>query len=281
MPRSIRDIAIIIVLIGGSLLLLFSSSKRPDLGLVSGFLYSVLRPLEQGVFGLHKGISDTWSTYISLIDVKKENQELKEENRKLRRDKATLSAKESENIRLKRLLNIKTIHEFPSLVAQVIGEDASGWYRTFFINRGWEDGVLSGMPITAPEGVVGRVVRTSANMSQVLLVIDPNLSLDCRVARTRDRGILKGSLDGGSILRHISLKSQVEPGDEVVTSGLDGVFPAGLPVGKIKSVRTGEQGLFLEANVTPSADLSAVEEVLVILGSRGGFDIQPGLEEKR
>jgi len=280
MPRSIRDIAIIIVLIGGSLLLLFSSSKRPDSGLVSGFLYGLLRPLEQGVFGLHKGISEAWSTYVGLIDVKKENQELKEEIRKLKRDKATLSAKESENIRLKRLLNIKTIHEFPSLVAQVIGEDASGWYRTFFINRGSEDGVRSGMPIIAPEGVVGRVVRTSANMSQVLLVIDPNLSLDCRVARTRDRGVLKGSLDGGSILRYINLKSQVEPGDEVVTSGLDGVFPVGLPVGTIKSVRTGDQGLFLEATVTPSADLSSVEEVLVILGSRGGFDIQPGLEEK-
>jgi rod shape-determining protein MreC len=280
MPRSIRDIAIIIVLIGGSLLLLFSSSKRPDSGLVSGFLYGLLRPLEQGVFGLHKGISEAWSTYVGLIDVKKENQELKEEIRKLKRDKATLSAKESENIRLKRLLNIKTIHEFPSLVAQVIGEDASGWYRTFFINRGSEDGVRSGMPIIAPEGVVGRVVRTSANMSQVLLVIDPNLSLDCRVARTRDRGVLKGSLDGGSILRYINLKSQVEPGDEVVTSGLDGVFPVGFPVGTIKSVRTGDQGLFLEATVTPAADLSSVEEVLVILGSRGGFDIQPGLEEK-
>lgn len=281
MPRSIRDIALVIAFIGGSLLLLFSASKRSDSGLASGILYGLLRPLEQAVFGLHKGISDTWSTYVNLINVKQENQELKEEIQKLKRDKAALTAKENENLRLKRLLNIKAVHEFPSLVAQVIGEDASGWYRTFFINRGTDDAVAPGMPIIAPDGVVGKVVRTSAAMSQVLLLIDPNLSLDCRVVRTRDRGILKGSLDGGCMLRYVNLKSQVEPGDEVVTSGLDGVFPAGFPVGKIKSVRSGDQGLFLEASVTPSADLSSVEEVLVILGSRGGFDIQPGLEEKR
>ncbi|MEI8182057.1 MAG: rod shape-determining protein MreC [Desulfomonile sp.] len=281
MPRSIRDIVIIIVLLGSSLLLIFSSAKRPDTWLVSGLLYSLLRPLEQGVFGLHKGVADIWGTYVDLIGVKKENMELKEEVRKLRRDKATLLARENENQRLRKLLNIKASHEFPSLVAQVIGEDASGWYRTIFINRGSEDGVLAGMSITAPEGVVGRVIRISADMSQVLLITDPNLSLDCRVVRTRDRGVLKGSLDRGCILRYINLKSQLEPGDEVVTSGLDGMFPPGLGVGKIKSVRIGDQGLFLEASVTPASDLSAIEEVLVILASRGGFDIRPSLEEKR
>ena len=118
-------------------------------------------------------------------------------------------------------------------------------------------------------------------MAQVLLISDPNLSLDCRVVRTRDRGILKGSLDRGCVLRYISIKSQVEPGDELETSGLDGVFPRGLTVGRIDSVRSGDQGMFLEAHVIPAANLSAIEEVLVILASRGGFDIRPGLEDKR
>ncbi|MEI7448271.1 MAG: rod shape-determining protein MreC [Desulfomonile sp.] len=281
MPRSVRDVAIIIILIGGSFLLIFSSAKKADTGLARGLLYSLMRPFEQAVFGVHREVANFWRSYIDLIGVQKENQGLKEEIRRLKRDRATLSARESENLRLKKLLNIKSRYDFPSLVAQVIGEDASGWYRTFFINRGSEDGVSANMPVTAAEGVVGRVVRSSADMAQVLLISDPNLSLDCRVVRTRDRGILKGSLDRGCVLRYISIKSQVEPGDELETSGLDGVFPRGLTVGRIDSVRSGDQGMFLEAHVIPAANLSAIEEVLVILASRGGFDIRPGLEDKR
>jgi rod shape-determining protein MreC len=167
------------------------------------------------------------------------------------------------------------------LVAQVVGEDATGWYKSIFVNRGSEDGVGCDMAVTVAQGIVGRVVKTTHDMSRVLLLTDPNLSVDCRVARTRDRGLLSGSLERGCILRYINLKSGIAAGDEVVTSGLDGVFPRGLPVGKIEKVRKGAQGLFLEALVTPAVDLSEIEEVLVILGRKGGFDIQPGLEGKR
>ena len=115
----------------------------------------------------------------------------------------------------------------------------------------------------------------------MLLISDPNLSVDCRLIRTRDRGVLNGSLDGGCILRYLDLRSDVKPGDEVVTSGLDRIFPKGLLVGTVQVVRKGPQGLFLEAQVKPAVDFSEIEEVMIILGKPGGFDIQPGLEEKR
>jgi len=137
------------------------------------------------------------------------------------------------------------------------------------------------MPVTVAEGLVGRVVNSSSDMSRVLLLTDPNHSVDCRVASTRDRGVLSGSLERGCILRYIHLKSRIRPGDEVVTSGLDGIFPRGLPVGKVETVEKGSQGLFLEARVIPAVDFSEIEEVLVILGQRGGFDIRPGMEDKR
>jgi len=163
----------------------------------------------------------------------------------------------------------------------VIGEDAVGWYRTFFINRGSDDGVQADMAVTVPEGLVGRVVRSASEMSQVLLVVDPSFSADCRISRTRDRGVISGSLDGGCVLRYISLKSDAKPGDTVMTSGLDGIFPRGLAVGAVEAVRKGDQGLFLEAQVMPAVNFREIEDVLVMLGKQGGFDIRPGLEGKR
>ena len=282
MPRSVREIAIVIVLIGGGLLILFSSAtKTGEQGMGTRTVYRIMRPFQQAVTAVRHRVTGWREHYVTLLRVQQENQVLKKELRELRRERSNLLNAEGENRRLKKLLDLKSRHEFPSLVAQIIGEDAIGWYRTFFINRGAEDGVLPNMPVTVAEGIVGRVVKSSTDMSQVLLITDPNLSIDCRILRTRDRGILSGSLERACVLRYVNLKSDVKPGDDVVTSGLDGVFPRGLSVGKIQSLRKGSQGLFLEARVIPSVDFSAIEEVLVVLGHRAGFDLQPGLDDKR
>jgi rod shape-determining protein MreC len=281
MPRSVRDIAVVIFLIGGGVVILLSSPWGATFGPVTRIVYTVLRPFQQGVTSVHHRVTDLKDSYISLVGSHEENQALKQQIRELTRERAALISAESENRRLRKLLNLKTKHEFPSLVAQVIGEDAVGWYRTFLINRGSEDGISQSMPVAVAEGVVGRVLKTSPTMAQVLLITDPDLSVDCRVARTRDRGVLTGSLDRVCILRYISLKSDVRAGDEVFTSGLDGIFPRELAVGRVASVSKGSQGLFLEAQVLPWVDFSAIEEVLVILGRGAGFDLQPGLEDKR
>ncbi len=280
MPRSIRDIAIVLILIGGALLILFSYPKTSEGGPFCEALYTALRPFQQAVTTIHNRVSSVWQSYVALVNVRAQNHALKEEIRRLKSEKVVLLDKESENKRLKKLLGLKASHDFPSLAAQVIGEDASGWYRTLLINRGSEDGVHPDMPVTVAEGVVGRVDSCSRDMARVLLLTDPNHSVDCRVARTRDRGVLTGSLERGCILRYINLKSGIQPEDEVITSGLDGIFPRGLPVGKVESIEKGYQGLFWEARVRPAVDFSEIEEVLVVLRQRGGFDIRPGLEDK-
>jgi len=261
--------------------LIFSYGKKSQTGITESVVYRFFRPLEQAVSTLKTSVGDVWRNYVYLVGVKKENRELKEELRQLRREKGELLAREAENIRLKKLLDVKTRLEHPSVVAQIIGEDASGWFRTFFIDKGTDDGVFAGMPVTATEGLVGRISRSGANMAQVLLITDSALAVDCRIARTRDRGILRGALEGGCALRHVNPKVQLKEGDEVITSGLGGVFPSGFPVGKISAVRMGEQGLFLEALVTPSVNFSALDKVLVILSTLGGFDVQTWSEERR
>lgn len=280
MPRSARDVAIIIILLGISVLVLFSAPNDPQAGIVSRIVFTALRPFQQVIFTVHGRIKGIWLGYIALVNIRAENEALKNENERLRREKTALLGKEEENKRLKKFLELKTRRESPSIVAQVVAEDAAGWFKTFFVNRGTDDGITPNLPVIVTEGVVGKTSKTSAEISRVVLLTDPNISVDCRVARTGDRGILSGSLDKGCVLRYLSLQSSAVRGDEVVTSGLDGVFPRGVPVGKIEQVRKGPQGLFLEAQVNPAVDLSEVEEVLVLLSNRGGFDIQPGLDEK-
>jgi rod shape-determining protein MreC len=280
MPRSIRDTAIVLLLIAGGLLILFSSEKSSGGNVVSRALYTIVSPVQRIVFAAHSQARHVWSSYIDLVSLKETNRMLKQELLDLRRQNAALLRDEQENRRLRKLLKLKAHHEFPSVVAQVIGEDAVGWYRTFFINRGSEDGVRPFMAVTAAEGVVGRVARTSREMSQVVLVTDPNLAVDCRVARTRDRGVLTGSTEKKCVLRYLRPDSDVRPDDEVVTSGLDGIFPRGLRVGRVESVTRDEQRLFDEARVIPAVNFSEIEEVLVILGDQGGFDIRSEMEER-
>jgi rod shape-determining protein MreC len=261
--------------------IVLSSPWGPGYRPATRVLYTIVRPFQQAAASVYRRVIDVKDRYISLVGVSEENRSLREQVRELTQERAAFINAESENRRLRKLLNLKSKHEFPSLVAQVIGEDAVGWYRTLFVNRGSDDGVAPLMPVTVAEGLVGRVMKTSSDVAHVLLLTDPSVSVDCRVARTRDRGVLTGSLDRACVLRYIGLKSDVRPGDEVFTSGLDGVFPRGLAVGKVESVRKGSQGLFLEAQVTPSVDFSGIEEVLIILGQGAGFDLPTGLEDKR
>ena len=281
MPKSVRELAVVLILIGGGLIILFSAPRIRGGGPATGIFYALLRPFQQVTTNLQGRISDTWKGYISLVGLRQENRALKEELRRLKGERTDLLNAEVENRRLKKLLNLRTRHDFPSLVAQIIGEDSVGWYRSFFINRGSSDGVASEMAVTAAEGVVGRVTKCAASMAQVLLISDPSLSVDCRLIRTRDRGVLNGSSEGRCVLRYLDLRSDIKSGDEVVTSGLDRIFPKGLPVGKVESVRKGPQGLFLEAHVRPAVDFSEIEEVMIILGRPAGFDLQPGLEKRR
>lgn len=281
MPRTVREIAVVLILVGGGLIILFSASGEGDSGPVSAILHAVLRPVQEAVAGVSGRARGVWHDYLMLAGVREQNKALQEQIEALQRERVVLLSKERENRRLKKLLRLREDYEFPSMVAGVIGEDAVGWYRSIFINRGSDDGVVAGMAATVAAGVVGRVTESSASVSKVLLITDSELSVDCRVGRTRDRGILSGYLDGMCVLRYVGLQSEMKPGDDVVTSGLGGVFPKGLRVGTIESVHPGSQGLFLEAIVAPAVDFSTVEEVLVILRPRGGFDIRPGLEAGR
>src|SRR5207247_9702217 len=152
------------------------------------------------------------------------------------------------------------------LTARVIGRDATGLARTLTIDRGESAGVARGAAALAPAGVVGQVFLVSRHAARVLLVSDHNSGVDVLVQRTRARGIVQGTIEAGCVLKYVKRTEDVQVGDELVTSGMDGIFPKGLPVGRVVAIDKRGQGLFQSAEVAPRVDVDQLEEILVTRG---------------
>src|SRR5262249_10402549 len=152
---------------------------------------------------------------------------------------------------LRTLLQFKEQAVSVMLAAEVIGRDVTNSYRSVIINKGESDGVKADMGVVTPVGVVGRVVKTTNRTSVVLLVTDSNNAIAGLIQRTRDEGIVEGTQQGLARLKYIPLLSTLREGDRVVTSGLVGGFPRGLPIGTITRIDTSEGALFQSAELMP------------------------------
>jgi rod shape-determining protein MreC len=185
----------------------------------------------------------------------------------LERDTARLAEVELENARLRELLAFRETLKGELLTARVIGHDAAGLSRTITIDQGSAAGVARGAAILAHGGLVGQVFLVSPHAARVLLITDHNSGVDAVVQRTRGRGIVEGAVDGRCGLKFVKRTEDLQVGDLVLSSGLDGIFPRGLPVGRIVAVDKQGQGLFQYAQVEPAVDVDELEEVLVTLGA--------------
>ena len=213
---------------------------------------------------VHDGTAELWAGFVALRGVEEENKELRRELEHLKGQNSQLREAAAASERLAALLEFKKQAALSMVAAQVIGRDTGNWYRTIILNKGESDGLQRDMGVITPVGVVGRIVKTTAVTSVVLLVTDPNNAIAGLVQRTRDEGIVEGTTQGLARLKYIPLLSNARPGDRVVTSGLVGGFPRGLSVGTITKIDKDELALFQSAELTPDVDVGRVEEVLVI-----------------
>ncbi|MBM4138523.1 MAG: rod shape-determining protein MreC [Nitrospira sp.] len=218
----------------------------------------------RAVSGIQGGVADFWSSYVALQGLQEENMELRKELEQLKGQHSQLHEAAAATERLTALLEFKEQEMFPMVAAQVIGRDTGNWYRAIILNKGESDGFRPHMGVVTPAGVVGRIVKTTAATSVVLLVTDPNNAIAGLVQRTRDEGIIEGTISGLAQLKYIPLLSTVRLGDRVVTSGLVEGFPRGLSIGTITRIYKSEGALFQFAELTPEVDAGLVEEVLVI-----------------
>lgn len=213
---------------------------------------------------IHDRVGDLWNGYVALQGLEEENRRLRKELERLQGQNNQLREAAAATERLTALLEFKA-QALPTMIAaQVIGRDTGNWYRTLILNKGESDGVQPEMGVITPAGVVGRVVKTTAATSVVLLATDPNNAIAGLIQRTRDEGIVEGTTQGLARLKYIPLLSSVRPGDRVVTSGLVGGFPRGLAIGTITRIDKEEGALFQSAELMPEVDPNRVEEVLVI-----------------
>jgi len=218
----------------------------------------------RAVAGVQEGTAELWDGFIMLRGVAEENQKLRKELEHLKGQNDHLREEAAATERLTALLEFKKQANISMVAAQVIGRDTGNWYRTILLNKGQSDGFKPDMGVVTQAGVVGRIVKTTAATSVVLLVTDPNNAIAGLIQRTRDEGIVEGTTQALARLKYIPLLSTARPGDRVVTSGLVGGFPRGLAIGTITKIDKDEGALFQSAELTPDVDVGRVEEVLVI-----------------
>lgn len=252
--------------IGFALFLLSSNTGvRQNWNPAERLIIEIISPVQRLVTQSIKTIEEFWLNYFYLVNVCHENRQLKSELDALRMENSRYCELISTHERLRELLCFRNSIDLPVIAAQVIARDPTGWFKSALIDKGTRSGVILNMPVVNASGVVGRVVSVSPNYAKVLLIIDQNSAVDCLVQRSRQRGIVKGLSEHTCKLDYVVKSTDVKPEDVLVTSGLGGVFPKGLPVGCVLNVKEISGRLFSDIEVRPYVDFSKLEEVLVIL----------------
>jgi len=262
-----RAVFLLLALLIAALLLLPESRQEPLLALGRHMAAAVSIPL-RAIDTVNQGVEGLWTRYIALQGTRAENQALRQELARLQQETVRLRETAAASTRLRDLLELKTRLPYATIAAQVVGRDPSNWYRSIVINKGMRDGLAIDMGVLTPAGVLGRVVKVYDDFAIVLLLIDPNNAVTGLVQRTRDEGIVEGTERGLARIKYLPLLSTVKVGDQVVTSGLAGGFPRGLPIGVITKIERREAELFLSAEIVPDTDFAKIEEVLVVTSPR-------------
>ena len=234
---------------------------------VGALLMWVLRPLQIVAQGTANGFITIQENYLTMSGFKAENERLRKRIQSLEVERQRLLEAEATNRKLQTLLDFRAQLPGKPVTASIIANSASSWFQGCILDKGSADGVAKDMAVVTPLGIVGKVVSVTARSAKVILLTDANSGIDVLVQRTRSRGIVSGSLDSATVLKYMKRSEDVQVGDRLITSGLDGVFPKGLLAGTVIKVNKQSLGLFQSVEVLPAVQSALVEEVLVVGGS--------------
>jgi len=231
---------------------------------VSVVLMWLMRPLQIAAQATSGWLIGIQKNYLTLSGFKLENERLRNRIQTLEVERQKLFEAEATHRKLQQLLDFRAQLPGKSVTASIIADSASSWFQGCVLDKGSADGVQKDMAVVTPLGVVGKVVSTSTRSAKVILLTDANSGIDVLIQRTRSRGIVSGSLESGLVLKYMKRSEDIQVGDRLITSGLDGVFPKGLMVGAVTKVNKQNVGLFQFVEVLPAVQPSRVEEVLVV-----------------
>ncbi len=217
--------------------------------------------------GITHGIRRVLTSYLWIVGARAENERLQETVRKLSLLNSSYEQARQENVRLHRLLSIDESIPYNTIGARVVARTPSFLSNVIYVDRGSRDGVQVDAPVLSGEGIVGRTVLLSKHQSQVQLITNPDASIGVMLERTRVPGVLRGSGDFLLDLNYVGNSEQVDKGDVVLTSGLDGVFPKGFAIGKVVESYKGK-GVFRSIKVQPFVDFMRIEEISILLAPK-------------
>jgi len=241
-----------------------SLKSSPALRKVQGMVVSMTAPGLEGLEYVGRSAKQLWQGYFYLVGVRRQNAELQRQLAEFKQREVQFREAEQALTRLETLLDLKRQVALPVIGARVIAYDPTLWSRAAIINQGKAQGVKEGLPVLAPQGIVGRIVGIYPEYAKVMLIVDRKSSADAMVQRTRIRGMLKGKGGNRCSLEFVPKSADVQVGDLVLASGLVGLYPKGLVFGKVTAANKKNPGVFQEIEVSPNVDLSTLEEVLVV-----------------
>jgi rod shape-determining protein MreC len=234
----------------------------------AGFL-GIISPFLKTGSTMEKKYRDFREGLKSLEQLESENQRLMIANKELSATNQTLRGLEAENNRLRGSLDYKERAVFKLMPARIVARDASTWYNKVVIDRGSADGIKDDQPVLTDLGLVGKTAVVDTHTSTVVLISDETCRVAAKVEGTQEQGIIRGErISSGSTpsigLNFLSKQAKIQPGANIYTSGVGGVFPSGVLVGQVKEFVTRE--LDGHATVVPAVDLTTLEDVFVVVG---------------
>lgn len=257
--------ALITVLILQLLFLAFQATRKHNVRVIKVWAVAAFDPFERSVRGLSDAAAVANHSFGDYSRVEQENKGLQQQLATARAEARQLAEAGAENSELKSLLNLKRSLPLRTLSAEVIAA-SPGAASAIYIDRGAKDGLKTDMAVITPDGVAGKTVAIFPHTAQVLLLTDSSSGAGAMLEKSRDEGVLKGSGDDICKLDYIPNGTSVASGDQVVTSGLDQIYPKGLLLGVVSAVREGN--VYKLISVKPAVDLNRLEDVLVILSAK-------------
>ncbi len=272
-----RRPALFLVAVLALLFTLMAAQVRGGTATAESLVLRGMSPVLRLATAATTGVSEIWYGYVDLRGLRDRNHDLESELTRMTIRLNALEEAALQNDRLRSLLDLKEAIAHPSVAATVIGNKSLGLSRTILVDRGSDHGVAQNMPVISVEGVVGRVWTVSPRISKVQLITDADAGTAVLVQRTRVQGILQGRGADLCSMEYVSMHDDVTEGDLIVTNGLDGIYPRGLPVGPVIQVAPG-QGTLRAITVEPRVGFNRLEEVLILQVPPGGVEIPDPVE---
>jgi rod shape-determining protein MreC len=232
--------------------------------LIRSWVVGLVAPPERLLHWTGRGLRGVWNNYIDLVHVRRQNQQLQAELGSVRLEEDSLAENARQAVRLQALLGFQEKYIYKTVAVQVIGTSGTEQSHVLLIDKGADSGLKPDMPVITPDGIVGKIRDVFGHTSQVLEISDETSGAGVILVNTRIEGVLRGNSWGQPQIVNVSPDDRIKAGEPVVTSGGDGIYPRGLAVGAVERAVPNAEGTLVNVLVKPAANLSALEEVLVV-----------------